>query len=75
MEIAKKSEPHDIPIQYGVVGFVAYDMYIHCCHLSFTESSKTVTPTETEKAVLMQHDMVAKYQQLLAESEQKLTEK
>ncbi|XP_050501237.1 myosin-8-like isoform X2 [Diabrotica virgifera virgifera] len=40
-----------------------------------TEKTRNAVPSATEKAVRFQHDIVSKYKQLLAESEQKLTEK
>ncbi|KAJ8984950.1 hypothetical protein NQ317_007819 [Molorchus minor] len=43
--------------------------------IAMVENTKQEIPTVTETAVLMQHDIVGRYKQLLAESEQKLTEK
>ncbi|CAG9827323.1 unnamed protein product [Diabrotica balteata] len=43
--------------------------------LATEEKTRNATPSATEKAVRFQHDIVSKYKQLLAESEQKLTEK
>ncbi|CAH1160222.1 unnamed protein product, partial [Phaedon cochleariae] len=48
---------------------------LHKETIALVEKKQNAVPTETEKTVMVQHEVVARYKQLLAESEQKLTEK
>ncbi|KAG5886703.1 hypothetical protein JTB14_015768 [Gonioctena quinquepunctata] len=48
---------------------------IHKETIALVHNNMLKIPTETEKTVMVQHDVVLRYKQLLAESEQKLTEK
>ncbi|XP_074037753.1 uncharacterized protein isoform X2 [Leptinotarsa decemlineata] len=48
---------------------------LHKETIALVESNKNKVPTETEKNVMLQHDVVLRYKQLLFESEQKLSEK
>ncbi|XP_057654704.1 myosin heavy chain, clone 203-like isoform X1 [Diorhabda carinulata] len=48
---------------------------LHREKIATVEKNRKVPPSETEKIVMNQHDIVSKYKQLLSESEKKLTEK
>nr|CAI5844156.1 unnamed protein product [Callosobruchus analis] len=43
--------------------------------IAIVENSRPLLPTETEKAVMVQHEVVVRYKQMLAESEMRLSEK